>query len=135
MLKQFPLTELVKAVKAKIEANTDMKCYDVVPVDAVSPFSYAQVVSVEPADTKTMFCKNYTIWVHVIANAVKSSVPLYKLIEDIEEAMTEDITIPAPYVLVMQTDEGLQTIQDEETGEKHGVVGFSFKISYGFKIK
>lgn len=57
MLKQFPLTELVKAVKAKIEANTDMKCYDVVPVDAVSPFSYAQVVSVEPADTKTMFCK------------------------------------------------------------------------------
>ena len=70
MLKQFPLTELVKAVKAKIEANANMKCYDVVPVDAVSPFSYAQVVSVEPADTKTMFCKNYTIWVHVIADAV-----------------------------------------------------------------
>jgi hypothetical protein len=135
MLKQFPLTELVKAVQANIQKNTDMKCYDVVPKDAVSPFTYIQVVNAENVDNKTMFMKNHEVWIHVIADSTQSSVPIYKLVQAVEEAMTEDITIPDPFNLIMQTDEGMQTIQDEETGEKHAIVVFKFLIAYGFKTK
>jgi hypothetical protein len=49
--------------------------------------------------------------------------------------MTEDIELPPCVYLVWARDDGVQTIKDDETGEKHAVLAYSFKIAYGFKTK
>ena len=61
--------------------------------------------------------------------------PVYNLIQKLEEALTEDISLPEPYQLVMQTNNGIQTIKTDETGEKHAVLAYEFMICYGFKCK
>ena len=49
--------------------------------------------------------------------------------------MTDDIELPLFVRLVLQTDAGVQTIMTDETGEKHAVLDYVFKVAYGFKIK
>ena len=135
MYKQLNLTDLVKSVKTQIENNTELKCFDVVPENEQSPLVFVEVVGIENSDTKTMYCKTYTLWLHVIAEALASSVPLYKYIADVQEAMSTDINIPEPFDLITQTDNGIQTIKTDESGEKHAVLEFSFRICYGYMIK
>ena len=60
---------------------------------------------------------------------------IHKLIEDLQEAMTEDIELPEPFELIMQTDGGVQTIKTDETKEKHAIVSYTFMVCYGFKCK
>lgn len=126
---------LVKAVQNKIESHTGLRCYDHVPLNAASPFYFAEIIRILPANTKTMFRDNYTVWIHCIAQKSDSSVEVYNLIEQLQEALTEDITLPEPFELIMQTDGGIQTIKTDETGEKHAVVTFEFMVCYGFKCK
>lgn len=132
--KLSPVT-LVAAVQEKIQANTGLRCYDAVPLNAESPFYFAEVTRILPANTKTMFRDTYTVWIHCIAEKSESSVGVYQLIEKLQEALSEDVTLPAPFELVMQTDGGVQTIQTDETGEKHAVAAFEFMVCYGFKCK
>lgn len=127
--------ELIAAVKKKIESYTDLKCYDAVPVNVESPFYYAEITRILPANTKTMFRDNYTVWIHCIAERSDSSVGVYNLIEKLQEALSEDISLPEPFELIMQTDDGVQTIKTDESGEKHAVVTFEFMVCYGFKCK
>lgn len=132
---QLSIKDLVKAILDRIRV-TGLACYDVVPEDEVPPYCYVQVTRTYPDDTKTMYCKGYDVWIHVFADEnAGSHVPIYSYIEQVEEAMTEDIILPEPYYLVTQIDTGLQTIQEEETGSSHAVIGFTFKISYGYKVK
>ena len=49
--------------------------------------------------------------------------------------MTEDLELPEPYWLVLQTSQGLQTLKQDETGEKHAVAIYEFTVCYGFKTK
>lgn len=126
---------LVAAVKNKIESCTNIDCYDAVPDNAESPFYYAEIARILPANTKTMFRDNYTVWIHCIAEQGDSSVGVYNLIEKLQEALSEDITLPEPFELIMQTDGGVQTIKTDESGEKHAVTIFDFMICYGFKSK
>lgn len=127
--------QLIASVQEKIESSTKLKCYDAVPVNADSPFYYAEIIRILPANTKTMFRDNYTVWIHCIAEKGESSVGVYNLIENLQEALTEDISLPEPFELIMQTDGGVQTIKTDETGEKHAVVAFEFMVCYGFKCK
>ena len=99
------------------------------------PFYYAELLQIRPANTKTMFRDIYTVYVHCIAEESPSSVGVYDLIEKLQEAMTEDIVLPEPFELILQTDNGVQTIKRDETGEKHAVVGYDFTICYGFICK
>ncbi len=131
---------LMAAVRDKVEAGTGLRCYDAVPLNAVSPFYFAEVIRIQPSNTKTMFRDNYTVWIHCIAAAPKtgeapSSVGVYNLIEQLQEALTEDIALPEPFELIMQTDGGVQTIKTDETEEKHAVVTYDFMVCYGFKCK
>lgn len=135
MYKQLNLTDLLASIKSKIEAHTDLPCYDVPPDNEPSPLVYMEVVSVKPADTKTMFCKIYTVWLHVISEEAKSLIPIHHHIQHVEEALTEDIELPVGLNLIMQTDNGVQTIKTDETGEKHAVLEFEFKVNYGLKMK
>lgn len=132
--KLSPVT-LIAAIQDKIEQSTGIRCYDAVPQNAESPFYFAEITKILPANTKTMFRDNYTVWIHCIAEKSESSVGVYDLIEKLQEALTEDITLPDPFELVMQTDGGVQTIKTDETGEKHAVETFDFMVCYGFKCK
>lgn len=132
--KLSPVT-LIAAIQNKIEENTGIRCYDAVPENAESPFYFAEITRILPANTKTMFRDNYTVWIHCIAEESKSSIGVYQLIEGVQEALTEDIVLPEPFDLVMQTDSGVQTIKTDETGEKHAVETFDFMVCYGFKCK
>lgn len=135
MFRQMNLTELLKAIKARIEADTSLRCYDVSPENAPAPLVYIEIVSIQPADTKTMFCKDYSVYLHVIAEEQASSIPINQYIQDVQEAMTQDITLPEGFELIMQTDNGISVIKTDESGEKHAVLLYTFRICYGYKTK
>lgn len=133
--RQLGLVELIAAIKARIESGTGITCYDAVPDNAESPFFFAEVVGKRPAHSKTMWRDIFTVRIHAIAEPGDSSVQIYELIQSLEEALTEDIILPEEFQLVMQTDNGVQTIKKDETGEKHAVLAYEFMVCYGFKCK
>ena len=135
MYQQLGLVDLVGAVIDKIKENTTLKCYDAVPKNAPSPFYFVEVAGSMPVQSKTMFVDSFTIWVHCIAEKGDSSVQVYELINKVQEALTEDITLPKGFELLAQTNQGIQTIKQDETKEKHAVLAYEFKICYGLKCK
>lgn len=135
MYKQIGLTDLLSAIQKKVQDNTGMKCYDAIPDNAPSPFYFAEVIGKRPAHSKTMWRDVFTVWIHAIAEPGDSSVQIHKLIQELEEALTEDIELPEGFELVMQTNNGVQTIKTDETNEKHAVLAYEFMVCYGFKCK
>ena len=138
MLKKLGLVDLIHSIQSKSEQNIEgVRCYDSVPKNAPSPFYFVEVVGKRPADTKTMFCEIFTVWIHAIAapEGNGSSIGIYNMIESLEESMTEDIELPECFNLVLQSSTGVQTIKTDETREKHAVLAYEFKVSYGFKVK
>ena len=135
MLKQFPITSLIAAIQNRVKTGTGMRCLDHVEQDEESPFFYVEFRQSLPGNSKTMYVMDYIVFVHAITEEAESSVPVYKYIEALQEAMTEDVVVPSPYNLVFQTDNGVQSIYREETGELHAIVSYTFRISYGFKCK
>lgn len=135
MYTQLSFNDLLAAIKKRIEEGTGITCYDAVPGNASSPFYFAQVVKSEPADTKTMYKMRYDVWIHSIAEPTTSSVPVNNLIQSLEESLTEDIELPEGFELLMQVNQGVQTINNDETGEKHAVSLYQFTVCYGFKCK
>ena len=132
--KLSPVT-LIAAVQDKIEALTELKCYDHIPINEESPLYYAEITRIQPVNSKTMFRDVYSVAIHCIAEESPSSVGVYNLIENLQSALSEDISLPEPFELVMQTDNGVQTIKTDESGEKHAIVNFDFMVCYGFRCK
>lgn len=132
--KLSPVT-LMAAVQDKVERLTDLRCYDHVPLNEESPLYFAEITRIQPANSKTMYRDVYSVAIHCIAEESPSSVGVYNLIENLQSALSEDISLPEPFTLVMQTDNGVQTIKTDETGEKHAIVNFDFTVCYGFMCK
>lgn len=132
--KLSPVT-LIAAVQEKVEAITWLRCYDHVPLNEESPLYFAEITRIQPANSKTMFRDVYSVAIHCIAEESPSSVGVYNLIENLQSALSEDITLPEPFELVMQTDNGVQTIKTDESGEKHAIVSYDFTVCYGFICK
>ena len=135
MYKQLGLVDLISAIQKKVQDNTGTTCYDAVPDNAPSPFYFAEGIGKRPAHSKTMWRDIFTVWIHAIAEPGESSVQIYKLIQDLEEALSEDIELPEGFDLIMQTNNGVQTIKSDETNEKHAVLAYEFMVCYGFKCK
>lgn len=135
MLKKLGFTDLIKAVQSRVEAGTRLRCYDDIPKDAPSPLYYAEVVGLRPENTKTMYVDVFTIFIHAIAEPDNSSIPVYKLIQELEESMTRNIELGGEYWVMEQSSQGLKNLQTDETNEKHAVLAYEFKITYGFKTK
>ena len=135
MYKQLGLVDLIHGIQAKVEEKTVVKCYDAVPRNAPSPFYFAEVIGKRPAHTKTMYRDVYTVWIHAIAQPGDSSVQIYEMIQQLEETLTEDISLPEGFELILQASNGVQTIKTDETNEKHAVLSFEFTVCYGFKCK
>lgn len=133
--KQMGLVDLISAIQNKVEERTGIRCYDAVPINKISPFYYAEVVGKRPAHSKTMWRDIFTVWIHAIAEPGESSVQIYELIQRLEEALTEDVDLPEEYELIMQTNNGIQTIKTDETKEKHAVLAYEFMVCYGYKCK
>lgn len=132
--KLSPVT-LIAAVQEKVEALTELRCYDHIPLNEASPLYFAEITRIQPANSKTMFRDVYSVAIHCIAEESPSSVGVYNLIENLQSALSEDITLPEPFELVMQTDNGVQTIKTDESGEKHAIVSYDFTVCYGFICK
>ena len=132
--KLSPVT-LIAAVQEKVEALTGLRCYDHVPLNEESPLYFAEIIRIQPANSKTMFRDVYSVAIHCIAEESPSSVGVYNLIENLQSALSEDIIPPEPFTLVMQTDNGVQTIKTDESGEKHAIVSYDFTVCYGFICK
>lgn len=132
--KLSPVT-LIAAVQEKVEALTGLRCYDHVPLNEASPLYFAEIIRIQPANSKTMYRDVYSVAIHCIAEESPSSVGVYNLIENLQSALSEDIILPEPFTLVMQTDNGVKTIKTDESGEKHAIVNFDFMVSYGFMCK
>lgn len=135
MYKQLGLVDLIHGIQAKVEEKTGVKCYDAVPRNAPSPFYFAEVIGKRSAHTKTMYRDVYTVWIHAIAQPGDSSVQIYEMIQQLEETLTEDISLPEGFELILQASNGVQTIKTDETNEKHAVLSFEFTVCYGFKCK
>ena len=135
MNRQFSEIDLIASIQKKINEKTSLTCYDHVEDSTPSPLVFAELVRTNPANTKTTYRTTYTVWLHIISEETDSSVPVLKYIKEVEEALTEDIEVPESFWLVNQTNEGIQIIKKDESGEKHAVLQFSFLISYGFKTK
>ena len=135
MLKKIGIVDLIAAIQANEEKNTEMKCYDAVPDNAPSPFYSAEVVAIRPSNTKTMWCETYTVWIHAISSPSDAKTEIYELIQKLEESMTEEIQLPSEFNLVSQSSTGLQALKQDGTTEWHAVLSYEFKISYGFRCK
>ena len=129
--KLSPVT-LIAAVQEKVEALTELRCYDHVPLNEESPLYFAEITRIQPANSKTMFRDVYSVAIHCIAEESPSSVGVYNLIENLQSALSEDITLPEPFELVMQADNGVQIIKTDGSGEKNAIVSNEFTVCYDF---
>ena len=137
MLKRLSILDMHIAIKNLIEEYSDLKLLDGVGVNEVSPFTYFEIVDMQPDNTKTMYVDKFTIHIHIISKVEKnnSSIPHYENIQKIEEVFTKRMKLNEPFDLFRQANEGLISNYTEETGEKHAVLAYSFWVSYGFKVK
>lgn len=135
MLKKLSFVDLIAALIALLKQNTAAKVYDYVPQDAPSPLIYIEAAGKQANDTKAMFCEVYSVNIHAVAEPYEGNTAIYKLINEIEEALTEDITLPEGFDVIYQFSDGVEAIYEEETKEKHAVLPVRFKVAYGYKIK
>ena len=121
----------------QLEERTGVKCYDN-PENKLSPLYSVEIVPpVESSNTKTMFIDVYRMNIHCIAEPVEphSNAPVLSMVAKLQEALTDDIVLPDPFYMYMQTEEGLQTLKKDESNEGHAVLSYSFRICYGLRCK
>lgn len=136
MLKRISIAEFLGCLIDHIEANTGIKCCDD-PDNVPSPLYGVQFVRSEPCNTKTAFVDMFEVYVHCISEPVHpySNAPVLELVEKLEEAMTDDLELPEPFIVQRQVYNGLTELKKDESGEGHAVLGLAFYICYGFRCK
>lgn len=132
---QLGLVDLMAAIQTKVQDKTGLSCYDFEPENLSGPFYFAQVAGKHTSHSKTMWRDIITVEIHAVAESKDSSVQMYELIQDLEEALTEKVELPEGFELLMQTNNKLQVLKNENTKEKHAVLTYEFIVSYGFSCK
>lgn len=133
-LKRLPLDDFVAAVVARVKEGTGVKCVTDVNEES-SPLYSVGALTVRPDKTKSMWLDVYTVEIHAITKPSKTRQSVFEMITALEEAMSKPITLECPFRVVRQTDNGLNTIKRDETGEWHAIVSFDVVVSYGLIIK
>ena len=133
--KQMGLVDLISAIQNKVEERTGIRCYDAVPIIrsvlSIMPRWSASVPRIQKR------CGGIFLRYGSMQSLSQESLR-YRymiLIQRLEEALTEDIDLPEEYELIMQTNNGIQTIKTDETKEKHAVLAYEFMVCYGYKCK
>lgn len=136
MMQRIGIGEFLGCLIDHIEEKTGTRCYDS-PEDEASPLYSVELETTEDKQTKTMFLDVFNVNVHCISEKVRpySSAPVLRLVQELQEAMTDDVALPAPFFLNAQTFNGLRSIKQDASGEGHAVLSYSFQVCYGFRCK
>lgn len=135
MYKKISVIDLQKAIQSQITDKTGLRCFDFVEKNTPSPFYFIEFIGKQPNDTKTMFRESFSFYIHSIAEPADSSVGIYKLIQQLDDALSEDVKLSVEFDLIRQVNNGVLNIKTDETNEKHAVSEFVFDVCYGYKIK
>lgn len=135
MYQKLGLTDLVSAIQTKVNEKTGLSCYDEMSLDATRPFYFVEVVQKKSANTKTMLRETFNVDIHIISEPSSKLERIYKLIQMVEEALSENIKLPNDFELIFQNEDGLKALKTEETKEKHAILSYKFMVCYGYKLK
>jgi hypothetical protein len=136
MLQQLSVVEVVGGVMDVLKKNIpDVPVKDSMPKDSITPMINVSFGGIEPADTKTMFRTKYQILLYGFADGSHGSVAIFNLIQQIQEAMTDEPALPDGCELIGSFPKGVAAIQDQSDGSKMCVLTYELTISYGFKFK
>jgi len=136
MLQKLSLLDMHVALKNRIEQGAGLRCVDHVKVNEPAPFTYLEFVEVVEENTKTMYVDRFTVHIHIISEPATSSIQHYENIKAVQEALTEYIQLPEGYEVFDQVASGLvSNYIEKDTNERHAVLAFVFRVSYGFKVK
>lgn len=134
MLQKLSFISVLAAVIQKVEANTDLRCYDAVPKDNLVPYYHVEMLGSIPEKSKTMQKDRYQVVIHAHTEG-GGSTKIFEAIQKLEEALTEDIELPGDYEVTLQVPHGVSQILDEADGTKHAVIGYDFVVFTGYKMK
>ncbi|MDO4156264.1 MAG: DUF5072 family protein [Oscillospiraceae bacterium] len=135
MLRKVGFAEIAAAVLQNLRTNTSYSCYDAVARDTPSPFLFVEVVGKRDTSSKTLYKEVFTVQIHAIATPSDARTEIYGMIQAVEESMTERLSMPDGITLVLQTETGVQSLQQDETNEWHAVLSYEIMVSYGLKCK
>lgn len=133
---RYSIAEFIGNLATTVEQRTGVRCVDD-PDNVPSPLYSIEFTGSKRGDTKTSFIDVYSVWIHAIASPVipRSNAPVLDMVKLLEQAMSDDLVLPEPFTMFMQTENGIQTLKTDPSGEGHAVVEFEFRIVYGFKCK
>lgn len=134
MYEKLSFTSVMGSVIRAVEAGTGLRCYDSVPANQPYPYYHAEIVGQIPDPSKTMLKERYQLFIHTFSEG-NGSVKVFELIDQLREALSEDIILPGDYEITLQTPTGVQQILNEADGSKHAILGWEFIIFYGYKMK
>ncbi len=136
MMARLGIGEFLGCLIDHIEQRTGLRCHDF-PDNEESPMYSVEVEGSAPENTKTMYVDVYSVTVHCISGPTEpySNAPVLRLVRSLEEAMSEDVAVPEPFLLYRQEYEGLRALKRDETGEGHAVLAFKFWVCYGLRCK
>ena len=127
--------DLVGAVARLVESGTGTKCVTTVREDEASPFFFVEFAGTRPVKSRTMFLEDFTCYMHAVSAPGESQMGVLQMVADMEEAMEAVVTLPAPFHVAQQTEDGVQRVMRDPSGEWHAVVSYTIRVSYGLKIK
>lgn len=125
---------LLGAAARLVEDGTGTICGTSPQVEE-SPYYFVEFVGSRPAKSRTMWLEDFTCYVHAVSVPSESQVGVLEMVASMEEAMGAGVELPAPFHLVLQTEDGVQRVKQDPTGEWHAVTAYTFRVSYGLKIK
>lgn len=131
MLEKLSLNDLQGAIAELIQNNTGIVVWDQDPESKPVPRYLMRIKGKENISSKTAFLERYTFWIHAIASAEGANPDVYDLVQLLEEALTEDISLPQGFCLIDTSEKGVLAVKDEPGGQRRVIVKYEFTIAYG----
>ncbi len=125
---------LLGAAARLVEDGTGTTCGTSPQVEE-SPYYFVEFAGSRPAKSRSMWLEDFTCYVHAVSVPSESQQAVLEMVASMEEAMEAGVTLPAPFHLVLQTEDGIQRVKRDPTGEWHAVTAYTFRVSYGLKVK
>ena len=136
MIRRMSIGEFLGCLIDHITEHTGITCYDF-PEDRPSPLFSAEIEATEDARTKTMCLDVFNVLIHCISEPVEpfSTAPVYRLVQQVEEAMESELELPKPFLLNTQDFMGLRVVTRDPSGEGHAILSYRIEVCYGLLCK
>lgn len=136
MIRRMSIGEFLGCLIDHITEHTGITCYDF-PEDRPSPLFSAEIETTEVVRTKTMCLDVFNVLIHCISEPVEpfSTAPVYRLVQQVEEAMESELELPKPFLLNTQDFMGLRVVTRDPSGEGHAILSYRIEVCYGLLCK